>query len=506
MSPPPKPNLTDGILVAALAEGRMLVGNVDGEDVLLARRGDEIFAIGAACTHYHGALAEGLMVGDTVRCPLHHACFSLRTGAVLRNPALDPVDRWRVERSGDRIVVRQKLTSAAPPPQRAASRALQSVVIVGGGAAGLAAAAALRREGYENALTIVSADDAAPYDRPNLSKDFLAGTAPAEWMPLRSANYYADNHIELVLNAAVGSLELPQKRIVLQNGRVIPFDALLLATGSTPVQLSLPGATPDNVRYLRSMADGRALVARAEAARRAIVLGTSFIGLEVAASLRTRGLEVHVVGRERTPMERTLGSEVGTLLREVHAAHGVQFQFGVTVQGVEGRRFTLSDGTALEADFMVAGIGVSPNVELARRAGLAIDRGVVVDRYLETTASGVFAAGDIARWPAYPSRDPIRVEHWVVAERQGAAAARNILGYRESFDAVPFFWSQHYDLTINYVGHADRWDSVSIDGELTKRNCAIRYRRADRTLAVATLSRDRESLEAELALETGREP
>jgi apoptosis-inducing factor 3 len=506
MAPPPKPNFAAGIPLATLTEGQMLVGDVDGEDVLLARRGEELFAIGASCSHYHGALAEGLMVGDTVRCPLHHACFSLRTGAVLRNPALDPLDRWRVERSGDRVLVRQKFISAPPSPEHTPPRTLQSVVIVGGGAAGLAAATALRREGYENALTLVSADDTPPYDRPNLSKDFLAGTAPAEWMPLRSANYYADNHIELVLNAAVGSLELPQKRIVLENGRVIAFDALLLATGSTPLRVSLPGATPDNVCYLRSMAEGHALVARAAAARRAIVLGTSFIGLEVAASLRMRGLEVHVVGRERMPMERTLGTEVGALLREVHAAHGVQFHFGVTVQAIEGRRFTLSDGTALEADFMVAGIGVSPNVELAQRAGLAIDRGVVVDQYLQTAASGVFAAGDIARWPAYPSREPIRVEHWVVAERQGMAAARNMLGHRESFDAVPFFWSQHYDLTINYVGHADRWDSVSIDGELAQRNCAVCYRRADHTLAVATLSRDRESLEAELALEHGKEP
>jgi NADPH-dependent 2,4-dienoyl-CoA reductase/sulfur reductase-like enzyme len=260
------------------------------------------------------------------------------------------------------------------------------------------------------------------------------------------------------------------------------------------------------VRYLRSMADGRDLLARAEAARQVVVLGMSFIGLEVAASLRMRGLEVHVVGRERMPMEHTLGTEVGALLREVHTAHGVQFHFGTTVQGIEGRRFTLSDGTVLEADFMVAGVGVRPNVELAQNAGLAIDRGVVVDQYLETTASGVFAAGDIARWPAYPSRQPIRVEHWVVAERQGSAVTRNLLGHRESFDAVPFFWSQHYDLTINYVGHAERWDSVSIEGELAKRDCVIRYRLANRTLAVATLSRDRESLEAELALENGKEP
>jgi apoptosis-inducing factor 3 len=230
MSPPSKPNLAAGIPLATLTDGQMLVGDVDGEDVLLARRGDEIFAIGAACTHYHGALAQGLMVADTVRCPLHHACFSLRTGAMLRNPALDPVDCWRVERGDGRIVVREKLTTAPPRPEHAPSRTLRSVVIVGGGAAGLAAAATLRREGYENALTIISADDAAPYDRPNLSKDFLTGTAPAEWMPLRSERYYADNHIELVLNAAVGSLELSQQRVVLQNGRAIAFDALLLAT------------------------------------------------------------------------------------------------------------------------------------------------------------------------------------------------------------------------------------------------------------------------------------
>jgi len=497
-------DFTRGIAIQDLADGAIIRGRVGAEEALLVRRGEEYFAIGAACTHYHAQLANGLIVDDTVRCPMHHACFSLRTGEALRAPALDSIAAWRVERVLDKIFFREKLNF---PIKSAASVAPQStknptsIVVVGAGAAGLAAADMLRREGYSGPVTMVGADDTPPYDRPNLSKDFLMGTAPEEWMPLRDAQYYADRQIELMLNERVTSIDVQRCVVRLASGGQIGYGALLLATGADPVRLAIPFTAEARIFYLRTFADCRAIIAAAESAKAAVVVGASFIGLEVAASLRGRGIEVHVVGLERIPLERVLGADIGALVRDVHESHGVTFHLGNSVARVDGQRVTLNDGTILRGDFTVLGVGVKPAIALAEQAGLAVDRGVSVNEYLETSAPGIFAAGDIARWPDPHSGDRIRVEHWVVAQRQGQVAARNILGLREPFAVVPFFWSQHYDVVINYVGHAENFDSTVVDGALKSHDCAVTYRRGERTLAVATISRDLQSLRAERTLE-----
>jgi NADPH-dependent 2,4-dienoyl-CoA reductase/sulfur reductase-like enzyme/nitrite reductase/ring-hydroxylating ferredoxin subunit len=498
-----KLDFKNGLPIGELRDGSMISGQVDGEEVVIARRGDEFFAIGGHCTHYGGPLAAGLMVGDTVRCPWHHACFSVRTGEALRAPALDPIPCWRVEKLGDKIFVREKLPSPAP---KRGTQGPSSVVIVGGGAAGLAAADILRREGYEGSLTIVSADDSPPVDRPNLSKDYLAGSAQEEWVPLRPPDYYHDRQIDLLLHSRVSSIDTKNRRIVVENGKQLEFGALLLATGADPIRLPVEGATDSQLHYLRTFADSKAIIASAASAKRVVVVGASFIGLEVAASLRARGILVDVVAPESQPLERVMGAEIGLFVRKLHEAHGVSFHLGQTVSRVSGRTVTLSDGTHLEADFIVLGVGVRPSLVLAEQAGLAVDRGIQVNEYLESSVPGIFAAGDAARWPDPHTGERIRVEHWVVAERQGQVAAKNILGRREKFDAVPFFWSQHYDVAINYVGHAEKWEVIEIDGSLDARDCTVVYKKGVRILATVTISRDLQSLQAEATMEAAIQP
>jgi NADPH-dependent 2,4-dienoyl-CoA reductase/sulfur reductase-like enzyme/nitrite reductase/ring-hydroxylating ferredoxin subunit len=503
------PDLTLGIRAADLGDGQMLAGHVGQESVLLARHGGEFFAVGATCTHYSGPLAEGLMVGDTVRCPYHHACFSLRTGEAVRAPAFSPVACWAVEQLDGKVFVRTRRGAPASDPPRAGAAggsAPGRIVIVGGGAAGFAAAEMLRRERFEGRIVMLSDDDSAPVDRPNLSKDYLAGSAAEDWVPLRPAEFYADQGIELQLRTRVTAIDLKARAVALADGRTLAFDRLLLATGAEPNRLTFPGSEAPQVRTLRSLGDCRAIIERAGAARRAVVIGASFIGLEVASALRTRGIEVDVVAPEARPMERVLGPQLGDFVRALHEEHGVRFHLEDTVKGIDGTRVMLKGGQALDADLVVVGVGVHPRIELAQASGLALDRGVLVNSFLETSAAGVYAAGDIARWPDRHSGEPIRVEHWVVALRQGQTAARNMLGARETFDAVPFFWSQHYDVPINYVGHAERWDRIDVDGDIQARDCVVRYQRGERVLAVASIFRDIDSLKAELALENQTAP
>ncbi len=496
------PDLAQGIALADLTDGGKLAGHAGGKPILLVRRGNEIFAVGAQCTHYNGPLGDGLVVGDTVRCPWHHACFDLRTGEALHAPALSPVACWKVERQDGKIFVREKLPQPKPEPRgKPAGRAPDRIVIVGGGAAGFAAAEMLRRVNYQGSIVMLSDDDAPPVDRPNLSKDYLAGNAEEDWVPLRPDSFYAKNGIDLRLKTKVAGIDVQGRKVQLADGSTVAYDRLLLATGAEPVRLTIPGADQPHVHTLRSLADCKAIIENAKAARRAVVMGASFIGLEVAASLRARGLEVHVVAPDKRPMERVLGPQMGDFIRALHEEHGVVFHLEDMATAIDGKQVKLKSGGTLEADLVVAGIGVRPRIALAEIFGLAIDRGVTVNAYLQTSEPTIFAAGDIARWPDPHLGEMIRVEHWVVAERQGQTAGLNMLGYREKFDAVPFFWSQHYDVPINYVGHAEQWDEIAIDGDIAGKDCLLRFRRNGRTLAAVTIFRDLESLEAEVAME-----
>lgn len=507
-SKPAGPDLFAGVPASSVAEGAILLGHVADEPVIVVRSNGTLRAIGATCTHYGGPLAEGIVDGDTVHCPWHHACFSLRTGEALQAPALDPVTCYRVEERDGNVFVRERIT---PPSEfaRDVGDVPSKVVIVGAGAAGVAAAEMLRRCGYKGSLTLIDQRDSAPVDRPNLSKDYLAGTAQEEWVSLRTPEFFTDNDINLV-RARVSAIDPESHTLKTEPGgedgsnnisNNISFDRLLIATGATPNQLDVPGADLPTVHYLRTLADSKAIIAAAATGKNAVIIGSSFIGLEVAASLRARDVSVHVVAPESVPLARVLGAELGDMVQKLHEEKGVVFHLGTEATEIRTGSVSLKDGSTLPADFVVVGVGVHPDIELARTAGLAVDNGVTVNAQLETSAAGIYAAGDVASWPD-PRAGRIRVEHWVVAERQGQAAARNMLGVGEAFTLAPFFWSKHYNLRINYVGHAQRDDGHAISGDPMAHDCTVVFSDRDGTVhAEADVGRDRESLRAQVHMD-----
>ncbi|MGH7287211.1 MAG: FAD-dependent oxidoreductase [Myxococcota bacterium] len=500
MSESDRPDLAAGIPHEALAPGQMIEGSYEGERVLLARVEDRFYAVGGVCTHYGAPLCEGLLSGTTVRCPWHHARFDLASGRATAPPALSGLPLYQLVVGSDcvRILRRAPAPRPSPPPPKGPD----SIVIVGGGAAGAIAAETLREEGFLGRVTLLDSEPSGPVDRPNLSKDYLAGNAPEEWLPLRSEEFYRERGIERRVGARVERIDPAAKTLSLAGGEALGWGALLLATGATPVRLPVPGADLAHVFTLRSLRDAHAIIDAAGRARRAVVVGASFIGLEVAAALRARKLDVHVVAPESVPMERVLGRDLGEFIRELHEKNGVCCHLGSTVETIDHECVTLSDGTQVPAELVVVGIGVRPCTELAEAAGIPCDRGVLVDDRLRTGTPGVWAAGDLARWPDPASGARVRIEHWVLAQRLGQTAARNILGADERFRSVPFFWSRHYDVSIQYVGSAVGWEVADSVGDPRNGQGAVLFKRGGRTLAVASVGDARVSLDAELALES----
>jgi 3-phenylpropionate/trans-cinnamate dioxygenase ferredoxin reductase subunit len=509
------PDLTKGIEISGIPAGQLVAGHAFGEPVVLVHVEPNWFAVAGKCTHYGAPLAEGVLVSETIRCPWHHACFELRNGAASHAPALTDLALYDVAVENDlvRVVGKRdpgqvKGETFRPRGSRAPERVLlepqpvmgpKSVVIIGAGAAGNACAEMLRREAYRGPVTVIDPDPDAPYDRPNLSKDYLAGDAPEEWLPLHPRDFYQAQHIEILSGVEAKTVDVKSKTIHLSDGSSREYGCLLIATGARPIQLEVPGG--ERILYLRTLKDCRTIIEKLKTAKKAVVIGASFIGLEVAASMVKRGLKVSVVAPETLPLEQVLGSELGSLIKSVHEQQGVTFYLGRKVESVEEKSVVLDDGTRLDADLVTAGIGVRPNLQLAESAGLVLDNGLAVNEFLETSATGVFAAGDVARWPDAYSDARLRIEHWVVAERQGQVVARNMLGNRDRFDDIPFFWSAHYDkLSIRYTGHVDRWDQTKIDGDVMKADCAVSYFVAGRKLAMATINRDRQNLETEVEL------
>jgi NADPH-dependent 2,4-dienoyl-CoA reductase/sulfur reductase-like enzyme/nitrite reductase/ring-hydroxylating ferredoxin subunit len=492
------PDLGAGVEPNSVVEGTPLLGHAQGEAVMLVRRGGVVFATAATCTHYGGPLAQGLLVGNTVRCPWHHACFELETG-LGAGPGLTPLACFDViseaglVRVGKKRSLHQAATRVGP----------SSVVIVGGGAAGAACAETLRRHGYPGAITLIADEPPGPVDRPNLSKDYLAGNAPEAWTSLRDSSFYRELNIEFVLGDGARRVEPTQHRVELANGRLLAYGALLLATGAAPRRLPIPGADRAEVHVLRTLADSRAIIARSTRGARAVIIGSSFIGLEVAASLRAREVTVAVVSPEAVPLGRVVGDTLGSFVRALHERHGVTFHLNRKPERIEQGQVVLDDATALRADFVVLAVGVAPRTALAEEAGLVVERGVVVDDHLRTSAPDVYAAGDIASYPDFRSGERVRIEHWAVAQRQGQAVARAMLGIAGPYLEVPFFWSTHYEATLAYVGHAQHWDRSVERGNLDEGKFVTAFERQGQVLAVVCLGEDRLSLEIEAAMQAG---
>lgn len=482
------PDLEAGIRESQLGEAPV-VGHAGGEAVLLVRDRGAIRAVAATCTHYGGPLGEGIVVDGQVHCPWHHACFDLVDGKP-HGPALNPLACFDVRLEGGKIRVGKKREIAVKQvagPSR--------VVIVGGGAAGVACAEALRQEGHAGQITIVSAEGTDPVDRPNLSKDILAGTAPEDWAFIRTTDMLHEHRIELVAGEAT-EIDRARKTVTV-GSKELSFDALVLATGAEAIRLPIEGAALPHVHTLRTLTDNRLIIG--SDLTNVVVIGSSFIGLEAAASLRARGANVTVVGPDEVPLAKVLGTKLGAFVRAVHESKGVQFRLGRKPAAIHTREVVLDDGSVLPASSVVMGVGVKPRTALAQAAGLTIDRGVVVDAQLEA-ADGIWAAGDIARYPWHGQ--PMRIEHWQVAVRQGQAVARAMLG-QSVRQSTPFFWSQHHDVTLGYVGHAEQFDEPTIKGSFEARDAHVIYRERGVIRAVVTLGRDKLALEVEAAMDRG---
>lgn len=493
--------------VGDIHPGEMKQVEVEGGEILLVNVEGQISALGAYCTHYGAELAKGMLVGETIVCPWHQACFCSKNGDLNDPPALNALPNYEVVIQGEDIVVKlpEKLKKSRVPDMAAYDphSDARTFVIVGAGAAGNAAAQTLREDGFQGRIIVISCESYLPYDRPNLTKAYLQGEAPKKWMPLRSEKFYQNRNIELMLSKTVTKVDVITKTITFQDQESLHYDKVLLATGGIPRRLDVPGANLANVVTLRTLDDADALIHDAEHASRIVVVGASFIGLESVFSLKQRGLEVTVVAPEETPFGLIFGEEIGKMLQQSYTEQGIEFQLGKEIEAFEGENYAqalvLKGGERIEADLFLLGVGIIPNTGYLQGVETQPDGSVQVDACFQVT-DDVYAAGDIARFPEWRSfertqersSDSIRIEHWRTAEQQGRDAAHNMAGKQTPNQNVPFFWARQPDFNIRYVGHVKHWEEVIIDGDVASQKFLAFYIKHGKIYAVAGAKRDRE--------------
>jgi NADPH-dependent 2,4-dienoyl-CoA reductase/sulfur reductase-like enzyme/nitrite reductase/ring-hydroxylating ferredoxin subunit len=502
------PDLGSGFPLAELSRSGLYGGTLDGDPVVVLKEDGRLCAFSGKCTHLGAPLKDGLVADGKLRCPWHHARFSLRTGEAVAAPAFRPLSPYKVrEQNGLVFVERDQAAAAAKPDLR-----LGRVVIVGGGAAGFACADLLTRSGFGASVTVISDDGDKPYDRTQCSKQYMSGSSSRQESFLEGADAPGGADASFITGRHVKSLDLKAKQVELDGGERLPFETLVLATGAEPNRLDTPGFDRPNVYTLRSLRDADAIIAAAAKAKKAAVVGASFIGLEVAASLCQRKIAVDVVGADDVPLAKAFGPDIGRMVRGVHEEKGVRFHLGRKARSFDGRVLELDDGSRLEADFVVLGVGVRPRTELAEAAGLVVapadeGGGVVVNSRLETSAAGIYAAGDVARYPDRYSGKPVRIEHWVHAERQGQHVARVLMGQADLYADLPFFWSAHFDTGLLYLGRAEKPSTADCAGSIDKQSFVVLHRDDAGGTGIVICNQDRAALTIEAEWEgAGRPP
>ncbi len=484
--------------VDELKDGEMKTAYLGELDVLVVKKDGEFFALAGYCPHYGAPLEMGVLSSDEIVCPWHHACFKIHNGDLSQPPARDGLTSFEVTIKGDDVIAKipdDARESRIPAMSKKRARADdRHFVIIGGGAAGNAAAQALREENFGGRITMISKDAELPYDRPVLSKEYLKGKARPEWLPLRDPSFYKDYDIEVQLNTPVEAANLKEHTVQVKDGQTINYDKLLIASGANAKSIPVPGMSLRNVFTLRTLDDARLLAEALQSVEQVVIAGAGFIGLEVADSLRALNKSVAVVAPESLPFAPILGEKIGRLFKEAHESNGVRFYLNQSVKAFEGNgsveRVVLEDGNRLEAQLVIVGVGVTPVTGFVEGVAPERDGSLKVDPYLAITEDA-FAAGDLARFPYFMNNgEHIRIEHWRVAEQQGRLAAKNMLGKKETFEHIPFFWTDQAGLQLRSVGYASGWDDIIFDGTVESKTFTAFYVRNKRIIAAVANNRD----------------
>ncbi|MFA5183449.1 MAG: FAD-dependent oxidoreductase, partial [Syntrophales bacterium] len=482
-----------------LQDGEMKEVLVGETKVLLTRIKGKFHAIGGICTHYGGHLAEGALCGERVYCPWHQSAFNVISGDLEEVPGLDAVPRFEVRVEGENVIVqvaegasdRRTMPMAKLDPQKDK----RTFVILGAGGAAIAAAETLRQDGFQGQIVMISKDSSLPYDRPEVSKGYLKGDSPKEGMLWRSSDFYQEHDIRVLLSREVTEVDANARTAKFRDGSSLKYDTLLLATGGIARHLRVRGERLANIFTLRSMDDADRIVAAAANSVHTVCVGGSFIAMEVAQSLVKRGVNVTVVAASSLPFKYTLGPEIGQMWQQIHEEHGVSFRMGARVARFDGEIFVrtvvLDDGTQLEADMVVVGIGSEPATNFLKGVHLNVGGTITVDQYMRVM-EGLFAAGDIARFPDWRTGELIRIEHWRLAMQLGRIAAHNMAGKKVAYTGVPFFWTDQFDNMMQYVGYVSGWDEIIYQGSPADRNFMAFYVKHNQVLAAAGMQHEKE--------------
>lgn len=490
-----------------LKDGETKRVSIEKTKVLLSRINGEFYAVGAFCPHYGAPLDLGVLSGERIVCPWHHACFNAKTGDLLEPPARDSLPCYEIKIDGDNLIVRVPEETADRKLPRMVKRDSsgddRTFVIVGAGAAGNAAAQALREDRFKGRIVMITYENRLPYDRPNLSKDYLQGKANEDWMLLRTEDFYNEYDIQLIRGRRVEEVDIASRTVSLDKGDTLKYDKLLLATGGRAISLEVPGSKLRNIFTLRTYDDADRIISACEASSRAAIIGASFIGMETADSLRERGVQVSVIAPESVPFEHVFGKQIGKLFHELHQDNGVEFNLGRSVSKFEGNdkveAVVLDDGQKIEVGVVIVGIGVKPATDIIKGIGLMPDGSIKVDKYL-CAVEGVYAAGDIASFPDWRTGKHTRIEHWRTAEQHGRIAGYNMAGIETPYESVPFFWTTQVGLNFRYVGYVKDWDDIIIDGDLSSKEFIAYYVKNNRVLGAAGNRRDKEIAAVEVLM------